>query len=180
MYFHTAVVELFDPFRRYDTASGAFARNIADASMAQLRRLLYIQRYRYGGPPQASTTMHSIRVLAVDLLERISRAAGQADEECEFYIILCVDALMQVSSCYPFTKGILRDLVSRADAAGVRLPEEVLALFRGIGEACFHRPVTMIEEGRAHLSIDVLMAETDPSEAVMTWLGRVATKLNVR
>jgi hypothetical protein len=114
--------------------SGVLARDIADALLAQLRRLLYIQRYRYGGPPQASTTMHPIRVLAVDLLERISQAAGQEYEECEFYIILCVNALMQMSACYPVTKGILRDLVDRADAAGVRLPEAVLAVLRGVGE----------------------------------------------
>ncbi|KAM0321360.1 hypothetical protein ACHAQA_010162 [Verticillium albo-atrum] len=74
VYFHAAVVELFDPYRHDDTTPGVLARYMADPSLAQLRRLLYIQRYQYGGPPQASTTTHQIRVLAVDLHERISQA----------------------------------------------------------------------------------------------------------
>ncbi|KAH7357676.1 hypothetical protein B0T11DRAFT_298891 [Plectosphaerella cucumerina] len=79
-----------------------------------------------------------------------------------------------ISFYYPVNKGILGDLIDRADIAGVYLPEEVLAVFRGVGEIYFRIPVAIIEEGRAYLSVDLVIAETDPSEAVMEWLGRAA------
>ena len=47
------------------------------------------------------------------------------------------------------------------------LPEEVLAVFRGVGEIYFRIPVAIIEEGCVYLSIDLVIAETDPSEAVI-------------
>lgn len=181
MYFHMAVVDLFEPFRQDEGSSGALARSVSDASFAQLRRLLYIQRYRYGGPPQSSTTLHPIHVLAVDLLERITQADGQEEQtEAEFYVILCIDALMQLSASFPVTKSILRSVVEGADAAGVHLPEEVLGMFRGVGEAYFRWPKTTSEAGQEYFSMDLEMAVADPSEAVMGWLEKAAARLKLR
>jgi hypothetical protein len=181
MYFHTAVVDLFEPFRRAESDSGGLAHEVSDASFSQLRRLLYIQRYRFGGPPQSSTTLHPVRVLTIDLLERISQGDGQSeDDETEFYVILCIDALMRLSACFPVTKAILRGVVEGADMVGMRLPEEVLAMFRGVGEAYFRRPTAVSETGSDQSPMDLDTPVADPSEAVMEWLEEAAGRLKLR
>lgn len=180
MFFHTAVVDLFGRFSQDDGSSGALGREVTDASLAQLRRLLYIQRYRFGGAPQSSTTLYPIRLLTADLLERIALAEGRSEEEAEFYLILCMDALLQLSACYPATKTILRDVVERADAVGIRLPEEVLTMLRSVGEAYFRRPAAMNDAARGQFDLDLEMAMSDPSEAVMEWLEQAAGRLRLR
>lgn len=175
MLFHATVIDVFTPILRSPSNAGALARDMTSASLAQLRRILYVQRYRYGGPPLTSAVVHAVHVLAKDLVERLIRAKN-TDGESEFYLVLAIDTLMQISTCYPMARSILRGLVDRVNSAEARgrLPPEVVSMFRGVEEAFFVKPTKPQPRARELYALDLEMAVTDPSRIVMDWLESAA------
>ncbi|KAF2647779.1 hypothetical protein K491DRAFT_671684 [Lophiostoma macrostomum CBS 122681] len=87
MIYHSVVIEAFRPFRTLRTTPlstsseplappTSIARQIMDASLTQLRRLFYIQRHRYGGPPLPGLLAMPLHILASALLEDLAEAQG--------------------------------------------------------------------------------------------------------
>ena len=61
----------------------SIARQIIEASLSQLRRLFYIQRYRYGGPPVSGLLASPIHTLASALLEDLLEAQRGAQSQAQ-------------------------------------------------------------------------------------------------
>lgn len=181
MFYHFTVIELFQPFIREESSTGSLAREMTAASLAHLRRILYIQRFRYGGPPLTSAIIHPIHVLARDLVERLARAT-EPDAEAEFYAVLCVDALTQISACYPVTNGVLRDLVGRVGTpeASDRLAPELLGALRGVEGGSFSaREGARRREARERREMYLEMAVANPRRDVMNWLEDATGELRL-
>jgi hypothetical protein len=94
MIYHAIVIEAFRPFRDLKThlpstssepapPPTSIARQIIEASLAQLRRLFYIQRYRYGGPPVPGLIANPIHILASALLEDLREAQRGAQSPAQ-------------------------------------------------------------------------------------------------
>ncbi|KAK8117899.1 uncharacterized protein PG998_006180 [Apiospora kogelbergensis] len=127
-FFHGIMVQLFRPFANFDFPDQANAKAITQASLSQMRRIIYTQRYRYGGPPFSSTTVGSIHLFTSSLLEELAKS-DDVDPHARFYLVLAAEEMKRCGNAFPFIYKVLHQLLSKARSDGTRLPPDLDDMF---------------------------------------------------
>ncbi|KAK8013755.1 hypothetical protein PG991_009348 [Apiospora marii] len=127
-FFHAIMVQLFRAFASFDFPRQAEAKTVTQASMSQMRRLVYTQRYRYDGPPFSSATVGSVHVFTSSLLEELAKASD-VDGHARFYLVLAAEEMKRCGESFPFTHKILHQLLSKARSDGTQLPADLDTMF---------------------------------------------------
>lgn len=164
MFFHGIVVEIFRHLVGAESPDKGKAREIMQASLAQLRRLLFVQRYRYDGPPFNSTTIGSIHILTYALLEDLAKSTS-VDPEASFYLVMCAESMKKYGDAFPEIHKILHSLLAKAREKSAHLPYEVAVIFEELDARLFNR--TRITASASRYPVNVQIAITDPSGAEM-------------
>ncbi|KAK7937323.1 uncharacterized protein PG986_014191 [Apiospora aurea] len=127
-FFHAIMVQLFRPFANFDFPGQANAKAVTQASLSQMRRIIYTQRYRYGGPPFSSTTVGSIHLFTSSLLEELAKS-DDVDPHARFYLVLAAEEMKRCGDAFPFIHKVLHQLLSEARSDGTRLPPDLDDMF---------------------------------------------------
>lgn len=127
-FFHAIMVQLFRPFANFDFPGQADAKAVTQASLSQMRRIIYTQRYRYGGPPFSSTTVGSIHLFTSSLLEELAKSED-VDPHARFYLVLAAEEMKRCGDSFPFIHKVLHQLLSKARSDGTRLPPDLDDMF---------------------------------------------------
>ena len=101
---------MFRPFAHADFRQQLPARDIMLASMSQMRRILYIQRHQYDGPPFSSATAGSFRAFTSEILEQLARWDGM-DNHARFYLILAAEAMERHGEGFPLIHKAIHELL---------------------------------------------------------------------
>lgn len=171
LFYHAFIVQAFRPFAGDNDESGRMARELTDASLCQLQRLLYIQQHRYGGPPLVSGISSPIHILFFSLLDSMSKSDAP-DPEVEFYLLLCANAMKQIGECFPSIRLVLHSLLATAKQRIAKLPEAIEAVFLEVDAQLFSR--ITIEEIHSRYPIDLEVALTDPEKVTTEVLIKAA------
>lgn len=99
------------------------------ASMSQMRRILYIQRHQYDGPPFSSATAGSFRAFTSEILEQLARWDG-VDSHARFYLVLAAEAMERHGQGFPLIHQAIHELLNRTFAGVHFVPHEVGEMFR--------------------------------------------------
>ncbi|KAK7960450.1 hypothetical protein PG988_011664 [Apiospora saccharicola] len=127
-FFHGIMVQLFRPFANFVFPGQANAKAVTQASLLQMRRIIYTQRYRYGGPPFSSTTVGSIHLFTSSLLEELAKSED-VDPHARFYLVLAAEEMKRCGDAFPFIHKVLHQLLSKARSDGTRLPPDLDDMF---------------------------------------------------
>ncbi|KAK7990593.1 hypothetical protein PG990_014873 [Apiospora arundinis] len=127
-FFHGIMVQLFRPFANFDFPGQDNAKAVTQASLSQMRRIIYTQRYRYGGPPFSSTTVGSIHLFTSSLLEELAKSED-VDPHARFYLVLAAEEMKRCGDSFPFIHKVLHQLLSKARSDGTRLPPDLDDMF---------------------------------------------------
>ncbi|KAI0127424.1 hypothetical protein BJ170DRAFT_694222 [Xylariales sp. AK1849] len=136
MFYHGVVIQVFREFTGVRSSFQNRARELMQASLSQLRRLLVIQRYRYDGPPYSCTTIGSVHVLTFALVEDLAKSES-VNPEASFYLILCAEAMKKYGDSFPAVRNLLRRLLSNAEKRYTNMPEEVHSIFQELDARLF-------------------------------------------
>lgn len=120
---------MFRPLAHADFREQLLARNTMLASMSQMRRILYIQRHQYDGPPFSSATAGSFRAFTSEVLEQLARGDG-VDGHARFYLILAAEAMERHGRAFPLIHKAIHELLTRTLAGAHVVSHEVAEMFR--------------------------------------------------
>jgi hypothetical protein len=167
MFYHGIVAKAFRPFTGKNCPYREPAKAMMKASVAQLKRLLYIQRYHFDGPPFNATTIGSVHILTFSLLEELARSQ-EVDRETSFDLILALQAMKKYGEAFPAIHKILQRLLERASRRHPELPPELKLVLEELGARYFGPDETNSGSGSESetdlLPIDFQIAMTDHSE----------------
>ncbi|KAI1871490.1 uncharacterized protein JN550_004484 [Neoarthrinium moseri] len=160
MFYHGIIIGIYRPFTEAQCLMKRLARETMQASSSQLMRLLYIQRYRFDGPPFTSMTIGSVHILTFSLFEELAKAED-VGPETSFYLVLCAEAMKQYGDAYAAVHKLLYDLIGKAKRGGRTIPEGIDLIFKDLETRLSRRDI----DGDAYKKcpIDIQIAITDPS-----------------
>jgi len=160
MFYHGIIAKAFRPFAGDDFPYREQAESLIKASSTQLRRLLHVQRHRFDGPPFNATTIGSVHVLTLSLLEGLARSE-EVDGETSFDLVVAAEAMKRYGEAFPAIHKSLHRLLEGASRHHAELPHELKLILEELSARFFGRDMTDGEE--EFLPIDLQIGMTDHS-----------------
>jgi hypothetical protein len=176
MFYHGIIVKAFRPFASGDFPYREQAGSLIKASSLQLRRLLYVQRHRFDGPPFNATTVGSVHVLTFSLLEELARSE-EVDGETSFDLVVAAEAMKKYGEAFPAIHKSLHRLLEGASRHHVALPHELKLILEEMSARFFGRDMTDDEE--ECLPIDLQVGMTDHRGRGIEELVKVTYRLKL-
>ena len=168
---------MFRPFAHADFSQQLSARDTMLASMAQMRRILYIQRHQYDGPPFSSATAGSFRAFTSEILEQLARWDG-VDSHARFYLILAAAAMERHGQGFPLIHQAIHELLTRTLAGAHVVPHEVAEIFRQLDSRLSGH--SQLKEFPSEYPIEFTMGVPSPGDSVASDLITATYNLTLR
>ncbi|KAI1813727.1 hypothetical protein GGS20DRAFT_586237 [Poronia punctata] len=176
MFYHGIVAKAFRPFTGADFLYQEQASSVLEASLTQLRRILYVQRHRFDGPPFNATTIGSVHVLTFSLLEGLARS-DEVDRETSFDMVLAAESMKKYGEAFPAIKKSLHRLLEGASRRHAELPHELKLILEELSARFFSSDLPNDDEG--YFPIDLQVGMTDQHGRGIAELVNVTYRLKV-